>query len=62
MPFMLVAGDHAKCDMAGDDDDSFKNILKSEGFEVEIYLKGLGENKEFQNIYVNHIKDSMENN
>lgn len=62
MPFMLVAGDHAKCDMAGDDEDSFKNILKSEGFEVEIYLKGLGENKEFQNIYVNHIKDSMENN
>ncbi|OFI06714.1 sirohydrochlorin cobaltochelatase [Clostridium acetireducens DSM 10703] len=59
MPFMLVAGDHAKNDMAGDDKDSWKNILKNEGFKVNIYLHGLGENKAFQDIYVQHVKDCI---
>ena len=34
MPFMMVAGDHANNDMAGDEEDSHKSILKSEGIEV----------------------------
>lgn len=58
MPFMLVAGDHAKNDLAGEED-SWKSILEKEGFEVEVYLHGLGENPEYQNIYVKHIKDAM---
>lgn len=62
MPFMLVAGDHANNDMAGDEDDSWKSILKKNGFEVEIYLHGLGENKGVQDIYVQHIKDSLDGN
>lgn len=62
MPFMLVAGDHANNDMAGDQDDSWKSVLKKNGFEVEIYLHGLGENKGIQDIYVQHIKDSLDGN
>lgn len=51
MPFMLVAGDHAKNDMAGDDEDSWKMQLLRAGFEPEIILKGLGESPDFVEIY-----------
>ncbi|GAA0115523.1 sirohydrochlorin cobaltochelatase [Clostridium senegalense] len=57
MPLMLVAGDHAKNDMASDDEDSWKSVLEKEGFKVNTYLKGLGENKNFQKIYIKKIKD-----
>lgn len=62
MPFMLVAGDHANNDMAGEEKDSWKSILKGEGFTVNTYLKGLGENKGFQDIYVEHVKDCIDGN
>ncbi len=62
MPFMLVAGDHAVNDMAGEEEDSWKNQLESEGFKVNVYLHGLGENKNFQDIYVQHIKDCINGN
>ncbi|AZV57976.1 sirohydrochlorin cobaltochelatase [Clostridium sp. AWRP] len=62
MPFMLVAGDHATNDMAGKDKDSWKQILKSKGFEINTYLHGLGENKAFQKIYVQHIRDCIDGN
>ena len=35
MPIMMVAGDHANNDMAGDEPDSHKMILKAEGFAVD---------------------------
>jgi len=57
MPLLLVAGDHAKNDMAGEKEDSWKNILESEGFKVNIYLHGLGENSGVQDIYIQHIND-----
>lgn len=60
MPFMMVAGDHANNDMAGDEKDSAKSILTAAGFEVSTYVKGLGENPAIQDIYVQHIKDAME--
>ncbi len=61
MPLMLVAGDHANNDMAGDEPDSWKNLLLAQGFQVnDIYLRGLGANSAFQDIYVQHIKDAME--
>ncbi len=59
MPLMLVAGDHAKNDMASDEEDSWKSILEKEGFKVNTYLKGLGENENFQNIYVDKIKSMI---
>jgi sirohydrochlorin cobaltochelatase len=60
MPFMLVAGDHAKNDMAGDEEDSWKTVLKKAGYVVDTYLHGLGENPEIQNIYVQHIHRALE--
>lgn len=55
-PFMIVAGDHAKNDMAGEDEDSWSNILKREGYEVECLLKGLGEYQLVRDIFLEHIK------
>lgn len=62
MPFMLVAGNHALEDMAGDGHYSWENVLKREGFHIECYLHGLGENPSFQKIYIQHIKDSISGN
>ncbi|MEY8000243.1 sirohydrochlorin cobaltochelatase [Clostridium sp. Mt-5] len=62
MPFMLVAGDHALNDMAGEDSSSWKEILKNKGFQVSTYIHGLGENKAFQKIYVQHVKDCIKGN
>lgn len=59
MPFMLVAGDHVNNDMIGADKESFKSRLEAEGFHVEAYLHGLGENALIQDIYVQHIKDAI---
>lgn len=62
MPFMVVAGDHANNDMLGDEADSWKTILKKEGFKVNGYLHGLGENEKIQDIYVSHVKDCINGN
>lgn len=59
MPLMIVAGDHAMNDMAGDDEDSYKTILESKNKEVKCLLKGLGENPKIQDIFVNRIKNSI---
>ncbi|WP_371378489.1 sirohydrochlorin cobaltochelatase [Sporomusa aerivorans] len=59
MPFMLVAGDHANNDMAGDEKDSFKSQLIAAGFKVDTYIHGLGENAAIQDIYVEHVKDAI---
>ncbi len=59
MPYMLVAGDHAQNDMAGEEDESWANILKKEGFSVNIHLQGLGENSAYQDIYVEHVRDAI---
>lgn len=56
MPFMVVAGDHAKHDMAGEED-SWKSELEGEGYEVRTILKGLGELKGIQNLFVEHIEE-----
>ncbi len=57
-PFMIVAGDHAVNDMAGDESDSWKNILGKQGFEVMPVLEGLGSNDAFAEIFVQHIRDA----
>jgi len=58
-PFMLVAGDHAKNDMAGEDDESAKSRLAQAGFKVDALLKGLGENELIQDIYLQHLRDAI---
>ncbi|MEN8190621.1 MAG: sirohydrochlorin cobaltochelatase [Thermodesulfobacteriota bacterium] len=59
-PFMIVAGDHAVNDMAGEEDDSWKSILEEQGFEVESVLEGLGSNNGFADLFVDHIRDAAE--
>ena len=54
IPFMIVCGDHANNDMAGDEEDSWKSIFEAEGFEVECVLRGLGESTEVQALVVKH--------
>ena len=57
-PFMIVAGDHALNDMAGDDEESWKSVLSAKKFQVIPVLKGLGSNDAFARIFVNHIRDA----
>lgn len=55
-PFMIVAGDHAVNDMAGDGEDSWKNRCLEAGYEVACCLEGLGEYPEFREMFVEHLK------
>lgn len=55
MPFMSVAGDHAKNDMAGDEEDSWKSILTKEGFACVPILKGTAEFEQYVDIWVDHL-------
>lgn len=57
-PFMIVAGDHAKNDMAGPEEDSWKSILVKEGYDVDAVLQGLGSNDDFAQVFVDHIADA----
>lgn len=59
-PLMIVAGDHANNDMAGDEEDSWKTLLTQAGFEVECQVHGLGENEKIREIYVEHAAAAME--
>ena len=60
MPMMMVAGDHANNDMAGDDDDSHKVILQKEGFTVTPYIHGMGENPAVRRIFVERALESWD--
>lgn len=51
-PLMFVAGDHARNDIAGE----WKEKLQNLGYKVNLYLKGLGENPEVQNLYIAHAR------
>lgn len=59
-PLMVVAGDHANNDMAGDEEDSWKSQFEAANYEVECVLKGLGEFKGIQDIYISHTKAAIE--
>lgn len=58
MPFMMVAGDHANNDMAGNEPDSHKSILEKEGFKVDTYIHGLGENQNIRNLFVERANEA----
>ena len=58
MPFMMVAGDHAKNDMAGEKD-SWKSEMESAGYEVRVILKGLGELKGIRRVFEEHIREAL---
>lgn len=60
IPFMSVAGDHARNDMAGPEEDSWKSILEKEGIKCVPVLKGTAEFREFVDIWVDHLRTALE--
>lgn len=61
-PLMVVAGDHANNDMAGDDEDSWKSMMTAAGLEVaDCQIAGLGEIEAIQDIYVAHTAEALAN-
>lgn len=59
IPFMSVAGDHAKNDMAGDEADSWKSILAGAGIECHTVMKGTAEVDAFVNIWLSHLEEVL---
>lgn len=59
-PLMLVAGDHARNDMAGDEPDSWKSRLEAEGYAVSCALTGLGEYPGIRKIFAAHARRAAE--
>lgn len=59
-PLMVVAGDHANNDMAGDEEDSWKTVIEGEGYEVECLIEGLGQIPAIQDIYVSHTQAAID--
>ena len=57
-PLMVVAGDHANNDMAGDDEDSWKSQFEaSKAFDsIDTQIAGLGGIADIQQLYVSHVK------
>ncbi len=61
-PLMVVAGDHANNDMAGDDDDSWKSMFEASGeFDsVDCQIEGLGRVDAVEQLYVEHTKAAID--
>ncbi len=60
IPFMAVAGDHARNDMAGDEPDSWKSILTKKGIACEVVMKGTAEYPEIVDIWLDHLKTALD--
>ena len=56
-PFMIVAGEHAKNDMLGDEDDSWASQLKAAGMDVQSVMRGLGELAGIRALFVKHAQE-----
>ena len=61
-PLMVVAGDHANNDMAGDDDDSWKSQFEASGAfdSVDCQIEGLGRIEAVEDLYVEHTKAAID--
>ena len=57
-PLMVVAGDHANNDMAGDDEDSWKSMFEASGKfdKIDTQIEGLGRIEDVQKLYIEHTK------
>lgn len=54
-PLMLVAGEHARCDLCGEEPESWRKVLQEQGYEVECDLRGLGENPAWAELYLENL-------
>ena len=59
-PLMIVAGDHANNDMAGDEEGSWKTTFENTGYQVECLVRGLGEMEEIQQLFVEHAQEAVD--
>ena len=59
-PMMIVAGDHANNDMAGDEEDSWKSAFEANGFQGRVIceVKGLGELEAIQQLLIDHAREA----
>ncbi|WP_022774238.1 sirohydrochlorin cobaltochelatase [Butyrivibrio sp. AE2015] len=61
-PLMVVAGDHANNDMAGDEEDSWKSMFEAAGLSVDCQIAGLGRIENVEALYVQHTADAIKKN
>ena len=59
MPFMSVAGDHARNDLAGEEADSWKSVFTRAGIRCVPFLKGTAEFDAVVDIWVDHLRNAM---
>lgn len=59
-PLMIVAGDHANNDMAGEEEGSWKKTFEDAGYEVECVVRGLGELEAIQELFVKHAQAAVD--
>jgi len=57
LPFMTIAGDHARNDMAGKDSDSWQSQLEAKGYQVKSVLSGMADQDEVVQIWIEHLKE-----
>ena len=60
LPLMVVAGDHAKNDMAGEGPDSWRNQLEALGYEVSCLIEGIGHSPAIQALFVRHAREAAD--
>lgn len=59
-PLMIVAGDHANNDMAGDEEESWKSAFEGAGYDVECLVSGLGELESIRRLFVQHAQAAVD--
>lgn len=59
-PFMIVAGDHARNDLAGEEADSWASRLRAQGFQVKTNLLGMGEIAGVRAVFVRHARETKD--
>ena len=60
LPLMVVAGDHAKNDMAGEEPDSWRNQLEAQGYEVNCQIRGIGRSLAVQALFARHAREAAD--
>ncbi len=60
IPLMAVAGEHARNDMAGDHEESWKSVLENAGASCRVVLRGIAEHPDIVRIWIDHLKTARE--
>ena len=59
LPFMTIAGDHARNDMAGEEEESWKSVLEARGYKTEAVLSGMADQDDVVRIWIEHLKEVL---